>query len=236
MRIRMLPTFAVVALSLGLAAPTASAQDEDAFCKAIVDTSLVFNQVEDEPTPKQEKQITKLTKRVEQNAPAELADTVTTVLDAVRTGNFEDPAAGAAITAIDEYVASNCGYPVSDVIGRDYSFEGIPSSVDSGINVFSFTNEGAELHEMVVARIKGDETVEEILDLPEQQVNKKVQFLGGTFAEQGGTSYLYADLKKPGRYVAVCFLPVGSTDSQAIETAEGPPHAAEGMVAEFEVQ
>jgi hypothetical protein len=59
---------------------------------------------------------------------------------------------------------------------------------------------------------------------------------GGVAVCGGATSFLYTELKKPGRYAAVCFLPVGSTDQQALETADGPPHASEGMVAEFEVE
>jgi hypothetical protein len=85
-------------------------------------------------------------------------------------------------------------------------------------------------------RIKGDETIEELLALPEKKVNKKVEFIGGDFAEQDATTYAYVDLKKSGRYAMVCFLPVGSTSFEALETAQGAPHAAEGMAAEFTVE
>ncbi len=236
---RTLLASACVALSLGLMAPAATAQaspDQETFCEAVTGTSLLFNQIEGEPTKKQQKQLTKLTDQIEQNAPTEVADAAATVVEGVRTGDVENPTVFAAIGTIDQWVADNCGYPVHDVTGRDFEFVGMPETVDTGINVFRFTNEGAELHEMLISRIKGDETMQELLDLPQKQAEKKLEFLGATFAEQGATSYLYVDLKKSGRHGAVCFLPVGSTDPEAAEHAEGPPHAVEGMTAEFEVE
>lgn len=45
------------------------------------------------------------------------------------------------------------------------------------------------------------------------------------------------NIDEPGRYVAVCFIPVGTTPETPPEDFEnlGPPHALQGMVAEFEV-
>jgi hypothetical protein len=236
---RTLLASACVALSLGLMAPAATAQaspDQETFCKAVTDISLLFNRIDDEPNKKQQKQLGKLTDQIERNAPAEVADAAGTAVEGVRSGNVEDPTVFEAINTIDQWVADNCGYAVHDVTGRDYEFVGMPEKVSSGVNIFRFTNEGAELHELVVQRIKGDETMQELLELPEKQAEKKLEFVGATFAEQGATSYLYVDLKKPGRHGAVCFLPVGSTDAEAIEHADGPPHAAEGMATEFEVE
>jgi hypothetical protein len=209
--------------------------DQETFCQSVVDVSLVFNRVEDEPTPKQQRKIERLLGDIEENAPAELAEPVSVATEGVQSGNFDDPAVGEAVNTVDSWVADNCGYQVVDVTAADYTFEGIPESLETGVTLFRFTNEGAELHEMAVARIKGDESLEEILQLPEDEQDSKVQFVTHGFAAQGETSFAYAKLGKAGTYGAVCFLPVGSTTEEAIESAEGPPHVMEGMSAEFEV-
>jgi Asp-tRNA(Asn)/Glu-tRNA(Gln) amidotransferase A subunit family amidase len=207
--------------------------DQDAFCKGVVDISLLFNKIEEEPTAKQQQKIGQYLETIQQNAPAELAEPVGVAATAVESGNFEDPAVEEAITTIDTWVADNCGYEVVDVTATEYAFDGIPETLDTGVVLFRFTNEGAELHELGVARIKGDESVEEILELPEREQEDKVQFVTHGFAAQGQTSVAYAKLKA-GTYGAVCFLPVGSTTEEAIETADGAPHHAEGMYAQFE--
>jgi hypothetical protein len=226
----------IVATTIGVVASPARAQsNEPRFCKAVADLSLLFNKIDDEPTRAQQRTIARLLTRAEQNAPSSVAEAMGTAADAVRENNFETPEVQAAVNTIDTWVAENCDFPVTDVVGRDYSFGGIPDSLERGINIFKFTNEGAELHELFVMRIKGDETLDELLALPEEEADKKVAVVGGTFAEQGATTYAYLDLAKPGRYAAVCFLPVGSTDPAAAESAEGPPHFAEGMATEFTV-
>jgi hypothetical protein len=236
MRTRILLAVAVVATTLGVTATPAPAQSNQArFCKAVADLSILFNRIDDEPTRQQQRTITRLLTRAEDSAPGTVAEAMGTAAEAVRENNFETPEFASAIAQVDEWVAGNCGYSVTDVTGVDYAFEGIPDDVGRGVNLFKFTNEGAELHEMLVVRLKGDESLEELLALPERQAQRRTVFQGVTFAEQGATSYLYLDLARPGRYAAVCFLPVGSTDQAAAESAEGPPHAAEGMATEFTV-
>jgi hypothetical protein len=235
-RTRLLLVIAVVATTLGVAASPAPAQsNEPRFCKAVADLSLLFNAIDEEPTRAQQRRIERLLTRAQQNAPSSVSEAMATAADGVRENNFETPEFEAAVNTIDEWVAENCDYPVTEVIGRDYSFEGVPDELERGVNIFKFTNEGAELHEFFVVRFRGDETLDEFLALPEDEAERKVAFIGGTFAAQEATTYLYANLAKPGRYAAVCFLPVGSTDQASIESAEGPPHAAEGMATEFTV-
>lgn len=253
MRIRthlsVLVAAATIAATAALGVPVAGAQEEGnqsdagtqdavqtdpAFCKAMTDITIFFTRLDGQPTKKQQRKINRLLDAVERNAPAELTEPVTTAVEGTRAGNDDSPEVDEALGTINQFVADNCGYPVYDVTGREYEFTGVPSTVDTGVNLFRFTNEGAELHEMAILRIKGDESIEELLELPERQAEKKIQFMGGTFAEQNGTGIAYVDFKKPGRYAAVCFIPVGTVDPEA-EPPEGPPHAAEGMVAEFEV-
>jgi hypothetical protein len=241
MRVRLLAAVVGLAgLSTALigAAPAGAGPsgDQDAFCEGVADVSLLFNKIEDEPTPKQQRKIAGHLDTIEQNAPAEVADQVGVAVTGTREGNFDDPAVGAAVVAVDQWVADNCGYQVVEVALSDYAFEGIPESLESGITLFRLTNEGAELHELVIGRIKGDESIDELLELPEDEAEGKVQFLGGGFAAQGESDFAYVNLKKAGTYAGVCFLPVGATSEEAIETADGPPHFAEGMVAEFTVE
>jgi hypothetical protein len=73
------------------------------------------------------------------------------------------------------------------------------------------------------------ETAEELLALPEDEAFTKVDVVSTIGpVEPGGTGYLVADLE-PARYVVACFLPQGSTSMQALEEADGPPHASLGM-------
>lgn len=241
MRARRLGTIiGIVGLStalMGVSAAGAGPSGSDKkFCKAVVKTAITFNQIEEEPTAAQLDKIERLLTRVGDNAPDEVADAADTAVTALRDdpeAAFGDPAVVAAISEVDAWVVDNCGYEVVQVTGLDYEFEGIPDTLDTGLVLFEFTNEGDELHEIGIARLKGDITLEEAL---EEEGDENIEFVGGTFAAQGETSVAYVRFKKAGTYGAACFIPVGSTDHEAAETADGPPHAVEGMAAEFEVK
>jgi plastocyanin len=153
--------------------------------------------------------------------------------------------------------AGNGAEPVSGTIsvtGQDYSFSGVPEVVASGAE-FTFTNSsGAEVHEMVLVKVADVETrtIEELLELPEEESNTLVEFQGvlvalpgeeGANPEGPGSSITVTE---PGRYALVCFIPQGA-DPAAVSEAmagggEGPPdmgdgtpHALLGMWAEFQV-
>jgi plastocyanin len=237
MRLRLLLGVGLIAAVLGTTAAPVSAQSsgEKKFCKGVADISLFFNKLDGPPSSKDAKRIGKLLQPIEKNAPSALAAPVATAIAGVQAGSFEDPAVDDAVSTVDAWVTQNCGYQVVKVTGNEYAFQGIPDSLKPGITIFEFTNTGAELHEVSIVRIKGKESVHELLDLPEKELEKKVSFLGTGFAEQAVTDHAYVNLK-PGRYAAVCFLPVGSTDEASAESSQGAPHAAEGMVAEFTVK
>ena len=202
-----------------------------AFCKV----NLAVDASPEGPTPK-------LLQRFRDTAPADIAQTVDDAVTAFEDDGeaaFEDPTFAANIAAIDQYVVDNCGYETVDVSMGDYSFTGIPESVDKGVVAFVLSNDGAEVHEFIVARLKGDTTVDDILALPEDATAKERKKLvqeipGGGFAAPGQSDVALISLKKPGQYVALCFIPVGSTPDAA-DGGDGPPHAHEGMTAEFTV-
>jgi uncharacterized cupredoxin-like copper-binding protein len=178
-------------------------------------------------------------------APADIASDVETLVGLVREGleagedASSDPEYMAADEAIDVYVAESCGYETIEVSAVDYSFQNLPTTLAAGRTSFAFTNDGEEIHEMVLFRISDDttESIEELLALPEEEAFSKAEFAGVTFSAQGGTDTETIELT-PGRYGAVCFIPVGTTDMSALEGEEapsGPPHFTAGMAAEFTV-
>src|SRR5690606_30532325 len=131
--------------------------------------------------------------------------------------------------------------------------EGVPETVEAGTS-FTFTNGSAvEFHELVLFNIPEgeDRPIEELLALPEGEAEAIVgEPLGVAVAapnEDGEVVMGELTVNDPGRYVMLCFIPVGA-DPDAVATAmagaggeepdlgDGPPHAMEGMVAEFTVE
>jgi hypothetical protein len=178
---------------------------------------------------------------LEETAPEEVSDTVTTLTTQIRevleTGDdslFEAPEFTEADDALEEYMLAECGYEQIEATGVDYEYEGIPDTLPAGVVAITFVNEGEELHEIAVARINDDVTqsIEELLALPEEEVSSMIEFMGAAFAEpsQSDTAFLRLD---PGRYGAVCFIPEGTTHDTE---GAGPPHFTLGMFAEFIVE
>jgi len=201
------------------------------FCKAnvAIDAS-------GDPSPR-------LQARWSNTAPPEIAAQVDAVLAGFEEQGeaaFEDPAVQAAFAEVDQFVLDNCGYEQVDTTLRDYAFDGIPDEIEKGVVAFNLTNEGTELHELATLRLKGDATLDDILDLPEDATDKQLGKLvaevpGGGFAFPGASDVALINLKRAGSYVALCFIPVGSTPDAAEEGGSGPPHFMEGMAVEFEV-
>jgi hypothetical protein len=80
----------------------------------------------------------------------------------------------------------------------------------------------------VFARPDGDDRpIEELLADPEMQEAGPAP-VAVAFAPPGEMATALADLD-PGSYYAACFIPVGGAE-------DGPPHAMEGMIAEFTVR
>ena len=179
--------------------------------------------------------------RVEGTAPREVSKPVATqaqlIREALASGDesvFEKPEFAESDRAIDEYMLDNCGFEHLQVTGLDYEFEGIPDRVPAGTVAITLTNEGAELHEIGLARINDDVTqpVEELIALPEDQIMSMISFVGHAFEEPGKTDTVFLQLE-PGRYAAACFIPQGSTPGAE---GSGPPHTTSGMFAEFTVE
>ncbi|MBA3584814.1 MAG: hypothetical protein H0W36_09875 [Gemmatimonadetes bacterium] len=206
--------------------------DVKKFCKA----NLAIDANEDTPSDRQ-------LERLRDTAPPEIAETVDSAVTQFQDEGdaaFEDAEFTAAIAEIDQFVLDNCGYEQVDVTMQDYAFSGIPDEIEKGTVGFKVTNEGTELHELSAYRLKGDATLDDILALPEDHSRKDLAKLvtpvpGGAFAFPGATDVGFVTVKKTGKYVVLCSIPVGSTPDAAEEGGSGPPHFMEGMAAEFEV-
>jgi hypothetical protein len=176
----------------------------------------------------------------QQTAPADLRDDAQTIGDAyaaLADGGeptvFGEPAFARASGKVADAYFDACDLSAElDVDGIDYGFEGLPAKIEAGRVGIRFTNrsEHGEAHEMVLMKRNegATESVEELLALPEDQVMTKLTPAGVVFADQPeGQAVSMLDLE-PGKYVAVCFIPVGGGE-------DGMPHAMAGMTGEMEV-
>lgn len=174
-------------------------------------------------------------------APEELFDELDAGIGALRqlgeTGDFEavfsDPEVEQALEDLHDYDLENCNWKTVEVTGEDFAFEGVPSELDAGVTSFEFTNAGQESHEMIVFRVNDGvtESVEQLLELPEEEAMGMVTMTAATFAEPGEDSYDVAELT-PGTYAMVCFIPGGTVGETE---GTGPPHFVSGMQHEFTV-
>lgn len=174
------------------------------------------------------------------SSPDELSTTVASVIELASAGEDEGPEFEDAYGELIGYVAANCGYPTLDVTAAEYQFDGLPDSVNAGPTVIALRNEGSEFHHIVLVRINDGvtEDIEELLELPDEEVFTKITPLGEASAFPGTTGSGVIDFQ-PGRHVALCFIPQGATPENmaAVESGEhqGAPHFTYGMVKEFEV-
>lgn len=144
------------------------------------------------------------------------------------------------------------------VTAVDYSYQDLPDEIPAGTTITVDNQSEAEVHEVLALRIPDDEerTVEELLQLPEEELAQVVEVRGAALAPPGGLS---ADspappltLEQPGRYLFACLIPTDAPPDEVLEAAQefvesgategapaypetGPPHAANGMFAEVTV-
>lgn len=236
----------IVGALLGIAPAGAQTQSPQAFCDAALKVDRVENQIGDKgPTKKQAQQLDQALSGAESSAPPEIAPDMTSIAGIIRSAStsgqdpFGNPTFQQNLSAIEQYRYNSCGYQQLQATGTEYEFQGLPKTLPAGKVAIQFTDNGAEIHELELLRIKGKDSVKKLAGLSESQLSKKAEEVGVTFAQQGETSYVFADLSKPGRYAALCHLPVGSTSEQAAEQAgkkHAKSHAQEGMYAEITVE
>jgi uncharacterized cupredoxin-like copper-binding protein len=148
--------------------------------------------------------------------------------DVAETGDptplFESPEVTEANGTIGALVHKDCDLQSVDVGAIEYAFTDVPETLDAGRVSFALKNEGVEEHEMVLFRRNDGvtETLDQLLELPEEELMSKVTFTGVTFGAPGSTNYVAMDLE-PGTYFLLCFIPQGGGE-------DGPPHFMAGML------
>jgi hypothetical protein len=231
-------TVAGLAVAFGATPGVAGGGNVNQFCK----TWLAVRAEDGGPTERQ-------VNRLRDTAPSlEIIDSIETAVslfEELGEDAFGDPTFVTAFGEVDAAVIENCDYEQIDVSMQDYAFSGVPDEVEKGKVAFTLTNEGTELHEFALYRLKGDNTLDDVLELPADasedeflELVTPVKGVVGGFAFPGGADTAFVNLKKTGDYIAICLIPVGTTPEAAESESEGPPgppHAAEGMASEFEV-
>lgn len=231
--------------------------DLAASCAADIGVSqgfaAVFSQApefEGQPTPEQITQVQALVdehlipaiETIEKSPPAEIADDIERGSKLIRQFRdkpdpalFESEEFQALGSRIDTFFFENCENDENATVKAvDYEFQGLPDSMEAGPTRIRFENEGKEVHEMVVlTKLDGvTESWDALLELPQEEAMKKTRFVNATFAPAGDQGYWIADTE-PGDYIAVCFIPQGTTTPET--EVEGPPHFTLGMKTEFTV-
>ncbi|MDP1820813.1 MAG: hypothetical protein Q8K58_13110 [Acidimicrobiales bacterium] len=139
-------------------------------------------------------------------------------------GTFGPPAEGAP---------ADDATPVA-ITATDYAFDGADALGTQGTYAMTLQNSGNELHEASIVRLAEGEvrTIEELVSSEEEPELTQVAFAGACPGVT--TEAVTVEIDQPGRYVLACFIPVGTLPTAA-EAPEGPPHAAQGMIQEFQV-
>lgn len=227
------------------AAPSAAAEEtaaesNEAFCEAVVaaETQVLAASSGGDPSG-----IEELLATAEDTVPPELEEQMgvvaATVREALETRDdraFESEEFSQNEEEVDQWVADNCGFEQIDVTAVDYAFQGVPETIPAGTVMFAFSNEGKEMHEMLTVRYKDPSTtIEDLMKLSDKEAQKAIDFLGASFGPPGASDVEGKELT-PGKYALLCFVPVGSTSEKAARKADGPPHVARGMFAEFTVE
>lgn len=168
----------------------------------------------------------------------EVAKQVAALEEAIEDGNpefFFDEEFAVADKAVDDFLVEECDVNEISATTVDYEFEGLPTSSPAGLTALKITNEGDEFHEIVLMRINDDVTdsIEDLLELPEEEVEGKVTPAGVVLAMPGTSAINFFDLK-PGRYGVLCFISKDS-DAEHEFQGDGLPHFTEGMVEELEI-
>ncbi len=245
-------TIIALAAVLGLTAAACSSEpsaEVSAFCDAYVKLQGLINTGPDEADPMPwVDDVTAGLEGLKADAPDEISGAVDGMADTLLepVANLDEEAFFAATASeeygddtavIDSFLVDECEFTSVDVTAIDYAYDTNVDGMEAGQVAFDFNNEGTEFHEMALLRIDDEatESLEELLQLPEDEAESKTTFVGISFAAPGQGSTMYADLE-PGRYVMLCFIPTGSTSFEEAEAADGPPHFTQGMVKEFTIE
>ena len=137
-------------------------------------------------------------------------------------------------TRINMAAIDDCNVNALDVTAIDHAYEDAPTTIKAGPVGFRFRNAGMQDHEMLLLR-KNDgteESFDELLRLPRQEIEEKVTGFGTYFAAPGDTEARIVTLPA-GAFLMVCTLPAEPADGES--DSQGSPHFMLGMTHEFSV-
>lgn len=137
--------------------------------------------------------------------------------------------------------------------GVDYGFTNVPESVPAGTKLGFSNTSSAELHELVAFRVEADVPIERLLALPPAELEATLGAPVTVMLQPPGAPEPIlavgdGTLVEPGRYVLMCFIPIGADPAEYLAAAEaaggkkpegvagGPPHFTAGMFAELIVE
>lgn len=125
-------------------------------------------------------------------------------------------------------VAKATDATVVNVRAVDYDFKGIPAELKTEWHRFNFENRGDHTHELIVVRKRGwvNKSWEQILRMRGEEAERRIQFIGHTFAKPGQEGKHFGAYLRAGKYLAVCF---------AQNDRHSKPHAFKGMLRKFHV-
>lgn len=177
-------------------------------------------------------------------APEEIASDIETLVGALgeleQSGDFavfDEPEVAEAETRVHQHDLDTCGWESHAVTATDYAYEGLPEELEAGPTSFELTNEGNEVHEVLLFKKNEGVTAsaEELLALPQEEAMQQIAQMGSpAFAPPGSEDYMVVDLE-PGDYIAICMIPTGMTSAEGPPPQDAPPHAMQGMVSEVTV-
>jgi hypothetical protein len=137
--------------------------------------------------------------------------------------------------------------------GVDYGFTNVPDSVPAGTKLGFSNTSSVELHELVAFRVDSDVPLEQLLELPPAELEATLGAPVTVMLQPPGAPEPImavgdGTLAEPGRYVLMCFIPIGADPAEYLAAARGaggkkpegvaggPPHFTAGMVAELTVE
>ncbi len=144
--------------------------------------------------------------------------------------------------------------PMSVVIdGVDFGFENVPATVPAGTRLGFRNTSSTELHELVAFRLETDMALGEMLLLPPDELEATLGAPVTVLLQPPGAPEAIeavgdGTLSEPGRYVLMCFIPIGADPDEYLAAvaaagggkpdgvAGGPPHFTAGMYAEVTVE
>ncbi|MHA6784435.1 hypothetical protein ACVGOW_26080 [Pseudonocardia saturnea] len=232
------------------AAPTTAADRTPEFCSTVVQIDTVFSSspppdaLPPEALPglfaQQLQALEPLFATAQETAPQDIKADVDTLVEtstqSLTTGDFsatETPEFATAQANVDAGTLAACDFDETKVTAVNFEYQGLPDSLPAGESAVTLTNEGEDLHEIVLARINDDVTLpaEEVLALPMEEALASVQLVGIVVVPPGATDTVFVDAS-PGRYAVACFIPEGTT---LAGPGSGPPHFTLGMLKEITV-